>query len=144
MIIRLTVNDSDFTQTLVKYLNNKVFNLTLDLMDKVNAAEEKLEENRKDEKLLSKYKNAAAKFSEAESKLKEIFGVNASGQLTTEEKEFLKDRLITSFDYYCKRYNKPESLIGQLKVKITDTLTDKDENGEVMYWLQTSNVIVIQ
>lgn len=144
MIIRLTVNDNDFTQVLEKYLNNKIFNLTLDLMDRAQDLQEKRESHKDDEKVLSQYNDAISKYADAESKLREIFNVNNHNQLTTEEKEFLKERLQTSFDYYIKRYNKPQELLGKLKVKISDTFTDKWENGEVVYWLQSSNTLVIQ
>lgn len=144
MIIRLTVNDNDFTQVLEKYLNNKIFNLTLDLMDKAQDLQGKREANRRDEKVLNQYREAIDKYAHAESKLREIFNVNNHNQLTTEEKDFLKERLQTSFDYYVKRYNKPEELLGKLEVKISDTFTDKWENGEVVYWLQSSNSIVVQ
>lgn len=144
MVIRLTVNDNDFTQVLEKYLNNKMFNLTLDLMDKAQNLQEKREANKHDEKVLKAYNDAMSVYADAESKLREIFNVNNHNQLTTEEKDFLEERLQTSFDYYIKRYNKPQELLGKLKVKISDTFTDKWENGEVVYWLQSSNTVVIQ
>ena len=144
MIIRLTVNDNDFTQVLEKYLNNKIFNLTLDLMDKAQILQEKREANKDDEKVLKAYNDAMSAYADAESKLREIFNVNSHNQLTTEEKDFLKERLQTSFDYYIKRYNKPQELVGKLKVKVSDSFTDKWENGEVVYWLQSSNTLVIQ
>lgn len=144
MIIRLTVYDNDFTQTLVKYLNNKIFNLTLDLMDNAQNLQEKREANKDDEKVLKAYNDAMSAYADAESKLREIFNVNNHNQLTTEEKDFLKERLQTSFDYYIKRYNKPKELLGKLKVDVSDTFTDKWENGEVVYWLQSSNTLVIQ
>lgn len=144
MIIRLTVNDNDFTQVLEKYLNNKIFNLTLDLMDRAQILQEKREANKDDEKVLKAYNDAMSAYAYAESKLREIFNVNSHNQLTTEEKDFLKERLQTSFDYYIKRYNKPQELVGKLKVKVSDSFTDKWENGEVVYWLQSSNTLVIQ
>lgn len=144
MIIRLTVKDNDFTQVLEKYLNNKIFNLTLDLMDKVQELQEKREKNKDDEKVLNAYTEAVATYADAESKLRGIFNPNLQGELTQELKDFLKERLQTSFDYYIKRYNKPQELSGKLRVKITDTLTDKWENGEVLYWLQSSNTTLIQ
>lgn len=144
MIIRLTVNDNDFTQVLEKYLNNKIFNLTLDLMDKAQKLQEKREANKNDEKVLNKYRKAMEAYADAESKLREVFNVNNHNPLTTEEKDFLKERLQTSFDYYIKRYNKPQELVGKLRVKISDTFTDKWENGEVVYWLQSSNTLVVQ
>ena len=140
----MTVNDNAFTNVLVKYLNNKVFNLTLDLMDKANSAQDKAEADSNNTKLAKRYKQACNDYRDAEAKLKGIFNPTRTSQLTEEESQFLKERLITSFDYYCKRYNKPEELLGKLEVEITESFTDRHENGKALYWLHTSKVMIIQ
>ena len=72
--------------------------------------------------------------------------LNTCEELTNEDMEFLIDRIKSTFSDFVrqKEPNSADYLISNLEVTIIHSLEDKDENGEVWYWLLHSGKYINQ
>ena len=131
MIIRLTVEDNDFYNELYGFCKSLSFLISrlprdLESMDRVKQLEI-IKESRKVDRLLNP---------------------NVTEEHTEEEKALIVRKTKEAFAVYVKATCRDESdadyLIQNLKVEITDTMTDKWENGEAFYWYQHSGVVLNQ
>lgn len=122
MIIKLTFNDNDFTDILYSFAKNMFINLTCGIKSSYSR-----EEYEKFNKLLNP---------------------NICEQLTEEDKKTIIKRCkeqIEEFIVHCTEKESEVVYLKQtLKVEIIETLEDKWENGEVVYWLQHSGAVVRQ
>ena len=122
MIIQMTFNDNDFTDILFRFSKNMYINLT----DGINMDASKEE--------IRTYI--------------ELLNPNIGKKLTDEEKKKIKKRcekMIEEFIICCTENRDDLPYLKQaLKVKIIDSVEDKWENGEVVYWLQHSGAVVKQ
>ena len=132
MIIRLTVNDNDFSSIVMRYFGDfwmRMLELHPDncLSDKASYEE------------LSSWRHR-------ENKIRSIMNPNSDRELTDEEKEFLVEQVKRTFGQYIDRwYNSDaEYLKKNLKVEVIESFTDKWENGEAFYWFQHSNKAINQ
>ena len=120
MIIKMTVKDNDFGDILENFarnLNNRITKLP------INIEEMEWFEQLECMKLLTE-------------------------NHTEEEKELLIRKIKETFSTYVKDVCKDESdvdyLIGKFKVEIIESMTDKWENGEMVYWFQHSGLVINQ
>lgn len=116
MIIRLTVNDNDYTSRLETYLKNVYYNTLCDLTDGIERYEVG--------KLIQR-----------------ILNPNVSEEWSSEQKDIIMDRIKKSFAHYV---NNDVYLVSNLKIDILESFEDKWENGEAAYWLQHSDKVIIQ
>lgn len=116
MIIRLTVNDNDFTPRLASYLNNLYYNINCDISDVIERFE-------------------------SDSITRKILNPNSSPIWCDKYIEFITERIKQSFSHYV---NNDEYLVSSLKVDILKSFEDKWENGTAVYWLQHSGRVIEQ
>lgn len=125
MIIRLTVHDNDFGNLIDAYFDDLIewfwFGITIN-------------ENNLD----------YPKEFRISMKMKRL--LNSCEELTNEDMEFLIDRIKSTFSDFVrqKEPNSADYLISNLEVAIIHSLEDKDENGEVWYWLLHSGKYINQ
>lgn len=125
MIIRLSVNDNDFSSKLEDYLKNLWIYITeTDVLTKENVLE----------------------MIHVKDKVYEMLNPNIGYELTENDKDFLKNQIRNSFRYWCEtRYpSDAEYLSKNLTIEILDVIEDKWENGEACYWLQHSDCVINQ
>lgn len=122
MIIQMTFNDNDFTDILFRFSKNMYMNLTDGI--NMNASREEVRA------------------------YNELLNPNIDKKLTDEEKKKIKKRcekMIEEFIVYCTENGGDLPYLKQsLKVNIINSVEDKWENGEVVYWLQHSGAVVRQ
>ena len=122
MIIKMTFNDNDFTDILYSFAKKMFINLT-------NGV--KMTDSR-----------------ETYEKFNKLLNPNISEKLSEEEKKTVIKRCkeqIEEFIIFCTEKESEVVYLKQiLKVEIIDSVEDKWENGEVVYWLQHSGVVVRQ
>lgn len=127
MIIRMTVNDNDFTDKIESYLNH--FWTCIKETEKINELD------------------LNSDFFKLNKKINNILNPNNDYILQKEDKLFLINQIKESFSCWCKkRFQNEDSdyLIKSLNVKILNSFTDRWENGEVCYWFQHSNRTITQ
>lgn len=127
MIIRMTVNDNDFTDKIESYLN--YFWNYIGETEKIN----KLDLN--------------SDFFKLNKKINNILNPNNDCILQKEDKLFLINQIKESFSWWCKKRlqnDDSDYLIKSLDIKILNSFIDKWENGEVCYWFQHSNRTITQ
>lgn len=119
MILRMTFNDNDQMEILESYLNGFHDNLLFDL----NDASERM----------SVYM-----------KLRPILNPNNPG-ISDEDKDFLVGRIDSSVrEFISKRCpSSKEYLLRNLEFEFVSCIEDKCENGEVVYWLQYADKVVV-
>ena len=131
MIIRLTVDNNDFYNELYGFCNR--LSLQIPRLPKDIASME--------------YTKQLEIIRESQ-KVDRLLNPNVTEKHTEEEKELLIRKTKEAFSIYVKATCRDESdvdyLIRNLKVEITDTMTDKWENGEAFYWFQHSGVVINQ
>lgn len=125
MIIRLSVNDNDFSSKLEDYLKSIWIYITeTDVLTKENVRE----------------------MIHTKNKVFEMLNPNSGYELTENDKDFLKNQIRNSFRYWCEtRFpSDAEYLSKNLTIEILDVIEDKCENGEACYWLQHSDCVINQ
>lgn len=131
MIIKLTVNDNDFQDTMKEFLREfymRVLELSLD---------SRIDEG--DVEAIREWRNR-------EKKLREILNPNTSEEISEEDKEYLIAQIHKVFGHLVdnRHPDNSEYLKENLEVSIIESCTDKWENGEVFYWFQHSGAILCQ
>lgn len=142
MIIRLTVKDNDFTYVLSSYLSKIRKNILCDL----SLICEELHE--KEKKGIEIDTRAFINYYEESEKVNNILNPNIAKVLMDEDKEYLINRIDSSFKSYLQTYKLDKStvlyLVNELKISFPKQFEDKWENGESVYWLQHSNNVITQ
>lgn len=120
MIIRTTFNDNDFTHILEDYWNGFWFRNYYLPIDKINTDTEK------------EAKEYVEKHKEAEELLEKAF--YHEEQLTMEELQRFSYLIKESILCFIKLKEDYEYLKENLHINIRLSITDKDQNGEVLYY----------
>lgn len=120
MIIRTTFNDNDFTHILEDYWNGFWFRNYYLPIDKINTDTEK------------EAKEYVEKHKEAEELLEKAF--YHEERLTMEELQRFSYLIKESILYFIKLKEDYEYLKENLHINIRLSITDKDQNGEVLYY----------
>lgn len=140
MIIRLSLNDNDYSEELEKFASNlysKVSNLTNKICKETNDRDLMIKEHHNWERTF------------------ELFNPNCTTEanLTDEDKIWLAERIKLAFDYWVKGrvadgwVNADEAgyLLGKdLQVSVGFDFKDMWENGEAVYHFSTANVVLTQ
>lgn len=128
MIIKMTVNDNDFTTILATFAANMYSNVT-------SGVEVESLDIRQIRRLTS------------------LMNPNEVRKLTKEDKSEIVERVKKSFSLFIDpKFNSriylteetQEYLKLRLKVTVQESFKDKIENKESVYWLQHSNTVVVQ
>lgn len=124
MIIRLSVNDNDFSNIIVEYLSEFWSNIVETDVSKENVIE---------------------RFG-IKRRINEILNPNIDYKLKEEDKIFLENQIRKSFHYWCGNHYPCDAdyLNRNITVEFLDVIEDKWENGEACYWFQHSACIITQ
>ena len=112
MIIKLTFNNNDFTPLLETY-TSKIFDIG--------------------------YYNSINEYSEFKRNIYKYENDNLSEKEKQKLKKLIENQLIINCRKYISSHKKSEYLIKSLEIKIVETITDKWQNNEVVYYI-TSNM----
>ena len=132
MIIRLSVNDNDFTQQIEPYVKNFVCYIR-ELMPEQN-----LGENFTFEEVYNWLKK--------DKEINRLMNPNSSVVLTDKDKKFIVDQVKRTFGVYCDNHFDEDTanyLKKGLNVKVLTRIEDKWENGEAIYWFQHADKYII-
>lgn len=119
MIIRITINDNDFT--------HRLENISRGLISKVGK-------NFLDKKDCDGYM-----------KFDSLTNPNITDKFTKEQKKFIIDAVSNTIKTIAKKSETPDNakyIEDNLKISIVDSYKDKWENGEVLYYFSKQNVIL--
>lgn len=123
MVIRLTVGDNKYTNVIKKFVDrlieNLVYNINLDVDDLITTEKELRRGSR-------------------------IIGIINSKEVSDNERGYLIQQIRNAFYSYIRDKRNEEYISDNLLITITDSFIDKDENGEVVYWLSTSKIVIVQ
>lgn len=112
MIIKLTFNDNDFTPLLETY-TSKIFDIG--------------------------YYNSINEYSEFKRNIYKYENDNLSEKEKQKLKKLIENQLTINCRKYISPHKKAEYLIKSLEIKIIETIADKWQNNEVVYFI-TSNM----
>lgn len=126
MIIRLTVNDSEFTDILEKFANNIVENLIASINFDTDD-----------------YVGMEKEFERCH-RIINIFKLGQTNEATDNEKGYLIQQIRNAFAIFVEGKRKSTYLINNISITVTDSMTDIDENKEVVYWFCNSRKVIIQ
>ena len=112
MIIKLTFKDNDFTPLLENY-TSKIFDIG--------------------------YYNSINEYSEFKRKIYKYENDNLSEKEKQQLKKLIENQLIINCRKYISTHKEAEYLIKSLEIKIVETIEDKWQNNEVVYFI-TSNL----
>lgn len=132
MIIRLSVNDNDFTQQIEPYVKNFVCYIR-ELMP-----EQDLGENPTFEEVYN--------WRQRDKEINRLMNPNSSVVLTDKDKKVIVSQIKRTFGVYCdNHFDKDTSnyLKKGLNVKVLTRIEDKWENGEAIYWFQHADKYII-
>ena len=128
MIIRITVKDNDFGEILEDFVRN--------LSNRMTRVPDNIENMQPKEQIA---------FIRSLNKIERLLNPNVTEQLTEDEKSLICGRVKEVFGEYV--YSLKELsiytivyLVTNFSVEITNSMEDKWENGEVVYWFQHSGV----
>ena len=133
MIIKLTVNDNDFTEVLEGFANNLIDRIRDFYRERPDGMNE-----------LDYYRA----YRERERGITAVLGRETKESLTKEDKILIKLAINTAWIKYIDRLHKEEKtkdyLKDNLKIKIGFDYTDKWENGEAVYYFTMSQIYITQ
>lgn len=132
MIIRLSVNDNDFTQQIEPYMKNFVCYIR-ELMP-----EQDLGENPTFEQVYA--------WRLRDKRINSIMNPNITAILTDKDKKYIVQQVRNTFVTYCDNHfdkDTAEYLKKNLNVKVLSRVEDKWENGEAIYWFQHADKYII-
>ena len=131
MIVKMTVKDNDFGDILENFARN--------LNNRITKLPRNIEKMEREEQL---------EYIRLLRKIDRLMNPNVTENHTEEEKQLLIEKIKEVFSTYVKNVCKDKSdadyLIGKFKVEIIESMTDKWENGEMVYWFQHSGVVINQ
>lgn len=126
MIIRLTLGDNEYTEILEKFLDNIIENIINSInFDTGNLVEMQQEFERC-------------------SRIMSIINRGKRNEATDNEKGYLIQQIRNAFNSFVAGKRKDMYMINNLSIMIVDSLTDADENKEVVYWLSNSKKVITQ
>jgi hypothetical protein len=132
MIIRLSVNDNDFTQQIEPYVKNFVCYIR-ELMP-----EQDLGENPTFEEVYN--------WRQRDKEINRLMNPNSSVVLTDKDKRVIVSQIKRTFGVYCDNHFDKDTanyLKKGLNVKVLTRIEDKWENGEAIYWFQHADKYII-
>lgn len=132
MIIRLSVNDNDFTQQIEPYVKKFVCYIR-ELMP-----EQDLGENPTFEEVHS--------WRQRDKEIIRLMNPNSSVVLTDKDKKVIVSQIKKTFGVYCDNHFDKDTanyLKKGLNVKVLTRIEDKWENGEAIYWFQHADKYII-
>lgn len=132
MIIRLSVNDNDFTQQIEPYVKNFVCYIR-ELMP-----EQDLGENPTFEEVYN--------WRQRDKEINRLMNPNSSVVLTDKDKRVIVSQIKRTFEVYCDNHFDKDTanyLKKGLNVKVLTRIEDKWENGEAIYWFQHADKYII-
>lgn len=132
MIIRLSVNDNDFTQQIESYVKNFVCYIR-ELMP-----EQDLGENPTFEEVYN--------WRQRDKEINRLMNPNSSVVLTDKDKRVIVSQIKRTFEVYCDNHFDKDTanyLKKGLNVKVLTRIEDKWENGEAIYWFQHADKYII-
>lgn len=132
MIIRLSVNDNDFTQQIEPYVKNFVCYIR-ELMPEQNLGENSTFEE-------------VYNWRKKDKEINRLMNPNSSVVLTDKDKKFIVDQVKRTFGVYCDNHFDEDTanyLKKGLNVKVLTRIEDKWENGEAVYWFQHADKYII-
>ena len=131
MIIRLTVQDNDFTGMIRHYMDNFMLYLRTYMPEFEKFWESK-------EHTRNMYK--------MEKEISRLMNPNSDISLTEKDKNIIIERIKYTFGVYADNHFDSETseyLKNNLAVKVLIRMEDKWENGEVYYWFQHADSYII-
>lgn len=132
MIIRITVNDNDFTEQIEKYMKNFV------LYIREMMPEQDLGENPSFEDVYA--------WRLRDKRINGIMNPNITASLTEKDKKYIVQQVHKTFGVFCDNHfgkDMADYLKKKLNVKVLSRMEDKWENGEVFYWFQHADGYII-
>ena len=132
MIIRLSVNDNDFTQQIEPYVKNFVCYIR-ELMP-----EQDLGENPTFEEVYN--------WRQRDKEINRLMNPNSSVVLTDKDKKVIVSQIKRTFGVYCDNHFDKDTanyLKKELNIKVLTRIEDKWENGEAIYWFQHADKYII-
>lgn len=132
MIIRLSVNDNDFTQQIEPYVKNFVCYIR-ELMP-----EQDLGENPTFEEVYN--------WRQRDKEINRLMNPNSSVVLTDKDKRVIVSQIKRTFGVYCDNHFDKDTanyLKKGLNIKVLTRIEDKWENGEAIYWFQHADKYII-
>ena len=132
MIVRLSVNDNDFTQQIEPYVKNFVCYIR-ELMP-----EQDLGENPTFEEVYN--------WRQRDKEINRLMNPNSSVVLTDKEKKVIVSQIKRTFGVYCDNHFDKDTanyLKKELNIKVLTRIEDKWENGEAIYWFQHADKYII-
>ena len=131
MIIRLTVQDNDFTGMIRHYMDNFMLYLRTYMPEFEKFWESK-------EHTRNMYK--------MEKEISRLMNPNSDIVLTEKDKKIIIERIKYTFGVYVDNHFDSETseyLKNNLAVKVLTRMEDKWENGEVYYWFQHADSYIV-
>ena len=132
MIIRLTVEDNDFTEQIERYMKNFV------LYIREMMPEQDLGENPTFEQVYA--------WRLRDKKINSIMNPNITSTLTDKDKKYIVQQVKNTFATFCDNHfdeDTAEYLKKKLDVRVLSRMEDKWENGEVLYWFQHADKYIV-
>lgn len=126
MVIRMTVEDVEYTNIVKRFADGLIENLIGSINFDVNNLSE-MEEN-----------------FERCSRIVRIIKSGKTNEETDSDKGYLVKQIRNAFTLFVENERKSAYLINNFSILITDSMTDIDENGEVVYWLCNSRMVIVQ
>lgn len=130
MIIKMTVDDNDFSEILEKFGKNLFMNV-LKYPDNIEELDSSIQISiLKEIRLVDR-----------------LFNPNVTEDHTEEEIQLIKKRVKDSFALFIhKRVSEDTEryLLDNFQVNVVKSMEDKWENGEMVYWFQHSGVCICQ
>lgn len=125
MIIRATFNDNDYTDVLTEYFDRFMFDHYYYGINDIEDPKEFKEKRIQAEEILEK-------------------AVYKPNELTDEEKKIFINRIVEGLKITVTKYygGHLKHLIENIDVKIVDSVADKDENGEVVYYFLSKQLYI--
>lgn len=125
MIIRATFNDNDYTDVLTEYFDRFMFDHYYYGINDIEDPKEFKEKRIQAEEILEK-------------------AVYKPNELTDEEKKIFINRIVEGLKITVTKYygGYLKHLIENIDVKIVDSVADKDENGEVVYYFLSKQLYI--
>lgn len=125
MIIRMTVQDNDFTRVVEKYASQFWSNIT--------QIEDLTVEN-------------SVRIKKRHEQINRLLNPNINEIFTKENTDFIEEQVKLSFAYFCKKNYRADAnyLISNFQVSCRKMVKDKWENCETVYWFQHSASYITQ
>lgn len=115
MIIKITINDNDFSELIRAFCQKLSHGCPMPLPDE-NAGSDAINE-----------------YIKADKRWNEIYHMT-DDQLSQSEKEWFCQIIIRAWNRYVKNHKDAEYLLNSFECTFVDSITGNWENGEIFYW----------